>query len=170
MSSLSNRPTGSSKNIKEDVIKVAEALLEPLLKLCESIDAHDDATGMQLSCLLAVLRLIEVHHWNDYLGRLGKRLVGFLKLTYGVCFTLIKRMYFNRDWVTMVMIQNDVRISALSPFFLLAPRPPFKGRHLSYSCRHSRIIGCERLPLLLTLSMPNPFRPSSRPSRPSPRL
>ena len=58
---LGSLQCSNSRNVKEDVIKVAQSLLEPLLRLSESIDANDDTTGMQLSCLLAVLRLIEVY-------------------------------------------------------------------------------------------------------------
>ncbi|CAB3976622.1 dedicator of cytokinesis 1 isoform X2 [Paramuricea clavata] len=102
----------------DDINLIAIELLSPILKTVIRIDRNQPFAGKYFACFISLLRVMTVEHYDRYVVSFQDRekFTDFLITLFMHFRDVIADSIYQRDWVTMIMVQNNVIVKALDYF------------------------------------------------------
>eukprot|EP00794_Sanderia_malayensis_P007122 gene7122-7926_t len=104
-----------SAYVKDDISLVAQSLLFILLNIYLTIDRKGSLTGLTVSCLVGLLRLMEDHHYCVLLQSYDdkRNLKDFLMKFIVACNNLLSQEVFPSDWFVLRILSNNLILMAI---------------------------------------------------------
>ncbi|XP_028391608.1 dedicator of cytokinesis protein 1-like [Dendronephthya gigantea] len=102
----------------DDVHTISLTLLHPILNAVIRIERTEQYAGKYFACFISLLSLMSIEHYDLYVVSFEdrERFTDFLITLFMHFRDIIAHSFYQKDWVTMIMVQNNVIVRALNYF------------------------------------------------------